>query len=100
MDEGDEEASKRLDEIEARINELDETGEAYTPEVLAIAGAIVTIGHDGEPKIFRGVVKPEDEPEEERQPTAKKPKAEFSAALIESLTEARSAASARATPTR
>lgn len=92
MEEGNEETSKRLDEIEARIEELEETGEAYTPDTLAIAGAIVTIGYEGELKVYRGVVKPEDEPEEERRPAAAKPKPEFSAALVQSLTEARSAA--------
>ena len=90
MEEGDEETSARLDEIEARINELQETECAYTPDVLAIGGAIVTIGADGEPQILRGIVRPEDEPEEERQPS--KPRPEFSAALVESLTEAKSAA--------
>lgn len=90
MEEGDEETSARLDEIEVRINELQETECAYTPDVLAIGGAIVTIGADGEPQILRGIVRPEDEPEEERQPS--KPRPEFSAALVESLTEAKSAA--------
>ena len=90
MEEGDEETSARLDEIEARISELEETEYAYTPDVLAIAGAIVTIGRNGEPEILRGIVRPEDEPEEERQPA--RPRPEFSAALVESLTEAKSAA--------
>ena len=90
MEEGNEETSARLDEIEARINELEETEYAYAPDVLAIAGAIVTIGSDGETEILRGIVRPEDEPEEERKPAKARP--EFSAALVESLTEAKSAA--------
>ena len=90
MEEGNEETSERLDEIEARINELEETACAYTPEVLAIAGAIVTIDPDGETEVLRGIVRPEDEPEEERKPAKARP--EFSAALVESLTEAKSAA--------
>jgi len=90
MEEGNEETSARLDEIEARISELEKTGYAYTPDVLAIAGAIVTIGRNGEPEIIRGIVRPEDEPDEERQPS--KPRPEFSAALVESLTETKSAA--------
>jgi ParB family chromosome partitioning protein len=90
MEEGNEETSVRLDEIEARINELEETESAYPPDVLAIAGAIVTIGSDGESMILRGIVRPEDEPEEERKPAKVRP--EFSAALVESLTEAKSAA--------
>jgi ParB family chromosome partitioning protein len=76
----------------ARIEELQDAACAYTPEVLAIAGAIVTIGADGEPEVLRGIVRPEDEPEDERSPGASKPRPEFSAALVQSLTEARSAA--------
>lgn len=90
MEEGNEETSERLDQIEARINELEETESAYTPDVLAIGGAIVTIGSDGEAQILRGIVRPEDEPEEEARPAKARP--EFSAALVESLTEAKSAA--------
>lgn len=89
-DEPDEETSERLDAIEARIAELGDTQCAYTPDVLAIAGAFVTIGEDGEPEVLRGIVRPEDEPEDER--SAPKPRPEFSAALVESLTEAKSAA--------
>jgi ParB family chromosome partitioning protein len=90
MEDGDEEASERLDAIEARIAELQETERAYTPDVLAIGGAIVTIGAEGEAEILQGIVRPEDEPEEERKPSKARP--EFSAALVESLTEAKSAA--------
>jgi ParB family chromosome partitioning protein len=90
-DEPDEKTSERLDAIEARIEELQgASGCAYTPDVLAIAGAFVTIGSDGEPEILRGIVRPEDEPEGE--PEASKARPEFSAALVESLTEAKSAA--------
>jgi ParB family chromosome partitioning protein len=93
-EEGDEETFARLKQIEARINEMQSTERAYSPDVLAIAGAIVTIGHDGDTKALRGIVKPEDEPEqsEEEQEKAPKAKQEFSAALVQSLTEARSAA--------
>jgi ParB family chromosome partitioning protein len=92
MEEGNEETSERLDQIEARISELQETGRAYTPETISIAGAIVTLDSDGEVEILRGVVRPEDEPEaeEEERPATERP--EFSAALVQSLTEVRSAA--------
>lgn len=93
MEEEDEESSARLDEIEARIHELENRERAYTPETLAIAGAIVTIGHDGEIEIARGLVRPEDAPEEPaagKLSSADRPR--FSAPLIESLTAARSAA--------
>ena len=93
-DEHDEETSARLDAIEARIAELEDTERAYTPDVLAIAGAIVTIGSDGERKILRGLVRPDDMPEDEASPESSTPKErpEFSASLVESLTAQRSAA--------
>ena len=89
-EEPDEETSERLDAIEARIAELQDAACAYTPEVLAIAGAIVTIGKDGEAEVLRGIVRPEDEPEDEKRPA--QPRPEFSGALVQSLTEAKSAA--------
>lgn len=92
MEEDDEATSARLDEIEARINVLEETPSAYMPDTLAIAGAIVSIGRDGEVEVIRGLVRPEDEPEEQRDESKPKEKPEFSAALVESLTDARSAA--------
>ena len=92
-DEHDEETSERLDAIEERITELEDTESAYTPDVLAIAGAIVTIGHDGELEVMRGLVRPEDEPEaEESTESSTKERPEFSAKLVQSLTAARSAA--------
>jgi ParB family transcriptional regulator, chromosome partitioning protein len=91
LEEGDDEASEHLDAIEARIAELEETGRAYTPEVIAIAGAVVTIGSDGKLEVIRGLVKPEDEPEQDISPKSEA-RPEFSAALIESLTEHKSAA--------
>jgi ParB family chromosome partitioning protein len=92
MEEGNEETSERLDEIESRIRELQNTARAYTPETIAIAGAIVTLDSDGEVEIMRGVVRPEDEPEADEEDRPSKAKPEFSAALVQSLTEARSAA--------
>jgi ParB family chromosome partitioning protein len=85
----DDETSERLDAIEARMQELEDSAPcAYAPEVLRIAGAIVTIGVNGELEVLRGLVRPEDEPEDE--PGAPKVRPEFSAALVESLTEAKS----------
>ncbi len=93
MEEDDEEAQARLDVIESRISELEDTGSAFTPETLAIAGAVVTIGRNGEIEVVRGLVRPEDAPEEmaEAKPAAKERPA-FSSSLIESLTAGRSAA--------
>ena len=91
LEEGDEDGAARLDEIEARIAELEETECAYTPDVIATAGAVATIGNNGELEIVRGLVRPEDEPEREPAPKSEA-RPEFSAALVESLTEAKSAA--------
>jgi ParB family chromosome partitioning protein len=94
LEEGDEETSDRLDAIESRIAELEDTGRAYIPEVLAVAGAIVTIGGDGEAEILRGLIRPEDLPEEETRPDAssREGRPDYSAALVQSLTEIKSAA--------
>lgn len=94
MKEDDEETSERLDAIEARIEELEDTERAYTAETMAIAGAIVTIDRSGEVEIVRGLVRPEDAPEESREAKGSGPKEKprFSASLIESLTAAKSAA--------
>lgn len=91
-DEEDEARSERLDAIEARIEELENTGKAFTPDAFATGGAMVTIGNDGELEVVRGLVRRDDAPEEAREPTEPKEKVPFSAALVESLTAQRSAA--------
>jgi ParB family transcriptional regulator, chromosome partitioning protein len=93
-DEHDEETSERLDGIESRIAELEKTERAYTPDVMAIAGAILTIRHDGETEILRGLVRPDDEPdaEDRSESETKKERPEFSSKLVQSLTAAKSAA--------
>jgi ParB family chromosome partitioning protein len=93
LSEPDEETSERLNAIEARIEELEDTPCAFTPDVIAIAGAVVTVGSDGTLDVVRGLVKSEDEPEgSETSEEPRKERAEFSASLIEGLTEAKSAA--------
>jgi hypothetical protein len=91
-DEEDEARSERLDEIESRIEKLEDTERVFTPDTLAIAGAIVSIGHDGEIELMRGLVRPEDEPEEATGSgtSGGKERPPFSASLIESLTACRS----------
>ena len=51
---------ERLDEIEQRIDALNNSSESWPAETLAIAGAIVTLGYDGEVRIERGLVHKED----------------------------------------
>jgi len=106
-DDADAEYPERLHEISARIDEINETREdVWSPETLAIAGAVVRIGHDGKTAIERGYVLPADRPK--KSPATKTvttagddgtvTEAEtgeaftLSAALIESLTLHRTAA--------
>ena len=60
VDADDDDASERLDGLQERIDALTETTESWSPETLAVAGAIVTIGHGGELRIERGLVRKED----------------------------------------
>ena len=89
----------RLQEIEDAIETLSGK-EAYKPEDIARAGCFVSIGYNGSADIRRGHVKPEDMPVVEGKPAAKHkstnktvPESDgLPAALIESLTEERTAA--------
>ena len=99
---GEENPAPRRDH--RRMEEIEGGEKTWQPDTLAIAGAVVTIGHDGKAEIHYGYVKPEDAPK-------KKPKAKtvtnpedgtvttveaegftLSAALTESLTAHRTAA--------
>ena len=99
-----EEASERMDELNKLISAFDDREGVWTPEQLAVAGAVVSIGYDGKVEIKRGLVNPADMSKQskkaknannsnaagaeasEEQPTG------LSAALVESLTAHRSAA--------
>ncbi|MDX2181404.1 MAG: ParB/RepB/Spo0J family partition protein [Bryobacteraceae bacterium] len=93
----------RIAEIEQQLAAIEEErGEpVWTPEQLAIAGAVVTIGQDGKTEILRGLVRPEDVPKSSPKKTATdgsgKPQASaLSATLAEDLTAQKSAALAAA----
>ena len=97
------EENPRLDEITRRIEELDDREKSWQPETLAMAGAVVTIGHDGKAEIHYGFVKPEDAPKKKAEAkttvtgadgtvTETEDAAVLSAALTENLTAHRSAA--------
>ncbi|MBI1355137.1 MAG: ParB/RepB/Spo0J family partition protein [Acidobacteria bacterium] len=91
------EQQERLDTLTARMEELtDEREEIWPEDTLAIAGAVVSIGSDGEIDVTRGLVRPEDIPEKPRASKSEgadeEPRPTLSAALIESLTAQRSAA--------
>ena len=93
---------KRCDQIDARLMTIEKKrGKAvFTPEQLAIAGAVVTIGDDGKTEIVRGLVRPEDMPKQKAKSKAKTSTegdaddagSEFAAGLIEDLTAQKSAA--------
>ena len=54
-----------IETIESRLEAIDATVEAraaYSPEQRAIAGCIVTIGQDGNLRVVKGLVRPEDMP--------------------------------------
>ncbi|HWU63686.1 MAG TPA: ParB N-terminal domain-containing protein [Ensifer sp.] len=96
--EGDESAEARLTEIVNRMNHLHR--EVYASEDLARAGAIVSVEHNGDPKIYRGYVHPEEAPaldgsglpaqNDAHAPAA--PAFTHSATLVEDLTAQRTAA--------
>jgi ParB family chromosome partitioning protein len=71
LQDGDEptgEIAARLQAIEAEIVAIT-GGERYRPEDMALAGAIVSLGHDGEASIERGLVRKEDDRDPERHST-------------------------------
>lgn len=59
-DEDSEEAAAEQDRLEAETAALSGP-EEYRVEDIARAGAVVSLGHDGEPRIERGFVRPEDQ---------------------------------------
>ncbi len=97
-----EEASERMFELDKQIAAIEDRDGAWTPEQLAVAGAVVFLGHDGKARTEHGFVKPEDMPKPAKKAqnanvsdsaeTGEEQQATFSAALIESLTAHRSAA--------
>ncbi|HEY4359703.1 MAG TPA: ParB/RepB/Spo0J family partition protein [Bryobacteraceae bacterium] len=96
-DQATSESEDRLAEIDERIEALQDREDVWSPETLATAGAVVSLGYRGEAEVKRGFVLPEDAIPDERapeietgdEPTGAPP---FSSALIESLTAEKSAA--------
>jgi len=70
--------SARQDEISARIEEVENREHAWLPETLAIAGAVVSVGNDGQADVTRGLIRPADKP-------AKTAKARTAAAVTETV---------------
>src|SRR5581483_9122108 len=97
IDELDDSQQQRFDALTARIENLEDGPTTWPAETLAIAGAVVTLGFNGEEDIRHGYVKPEDAP---AKSASRKRKAcgtqrgqpPLPASLVESLTAHRSAA--------
>src|SRR5581483_7628 len=102
---GDAPYPKRVAQIRERLDEInDSRTDEWTPEKLAIAGTVVTIGDNGKAEIMRGFVRPEDMPKEAKKGKASaaktdgntdsedRPSATIPAALTEDLTAQKSAA--------
>ncbi len=93
----------KVDEIEREIASIRKEA-GFTLEQKAVSGVVITIGHNGEAQIMRGMVKPEDKraaakTEATAKPTkptqegeAEKSEPGLSAALVENLTVHRTAA--------
>lgn len=102
----DAEYPDRCEEIRERLSEIERDRErAWTPEQLAMAGAVVHIAQNGKLAIERGLVRPEDMPKKGAKGKAKAAASStgeqdaedgntpgLSAALVESLTAHKSAA--------
>jgi ParB family chromosome partitioning protein len=92
-------AEARLAEIDERIAALEDREDVWEPETLAIAGAVVSLGHRNEAEVKRGFVLPADAPQSTDEGDAENGsgqespgKPAFSSSLVESLTAQKSAA--------
>jgi ParB family chromosome partitioning protein len=88
-------AATRLERITAAIEVLRK--EEYAAKDVAMAGAFVTLGHDGSVRVERGFVRPEDEPQTKAKPNGRddEPKdgpAPLSERLVAELTAYRTSA--------
>jgi ParB family chromosome partitioning protein len=106
IDSLDDDQQSRFDEVFERMIELEDGPKAWTLETLALAGAIVSLGHDGKPDIHYGFIRPEDAPKKAAktktvtrthddgtvEQVTVEDKSPLPASLIESLTAHRSAA--------
>jgi ParB family chromosome partitioning protein len=68
------EIAAKMERIKTAVEAL--TREEYAPQDRAIAGAFVTLAHDGSVRIERGFVRPEDDPDTEAKSGKRKGKRE------------------------
>lgn len=62
VDSDDDSNTERLAEVEVRMDALNAKTEVWSADTLRIAGALVTLGYDGEVRIERGLVRKTDLP--------------------------------------
>jgi len=101
LEEPDDAQIARLDEVEHRLDELDDREDVWPAETLAIAGTVVSLGRDGKAELHYGLVRPEDAPRKASKPAhdaehgvanGQAAASALPASLIESLTAHRSVA--------
>jgi ParB family chromosome partitioning protein len=68
-EEVDEEIEKKLDELGAELDAIDDRPHVYDPNQKALAGVFVTLGANGKIQVEAGFVRPEDEPREANDET-------------------------------
>jgi ParB family transcriptional regulator, chromosome partitioning protein len=89
-DESPDDILAEIEDISTKIDALSEGAERWLPEDIAIAGAVIGIGHDGKLSVERGLVRPEDEPADEATAPNSSPKtgrASNDSGLSDRLTE-------------
>lgn len=90
------EVAAELESLSDRIDALSEDTERWLPEDIAIAGAVIGIGYGGKLAAERGLVRPEDKPDESGEsiaaPRRGRDEQGLSDKLVENLTTHRTAA--------
>lgn len=92
----DESDSEYLSQLQERIDAIMAASEHWSPETLSVAGAMVGLGHNGELRIERGLLREADEPrlgaDDTPQDEGVRVQGGLSSKLIEDLTAQKSAA--------
>lgn len=93
----DDEDCDRLNEIESRMSAIEARSNVWSADQMAVAGAVVSLIHNGDVHVVRGLVRNEDAKlaaalRKAAAGDASAPKPEFSSGLIETLTAHKSAA--------
>lgn len=93
VDSDSDEGAGRITAIEQRLNELNAKAEAWPLDTLAIAGAILSLDHDGTVDVARGLVRGGDEPQtDDAGESATGKQAGLPATMIADLTAQKTAA--------